>query len=169
MADAARALGVSSGAPFRHFKDRGVLMANVAAIGFDRLKARMSQAYERHPPGSLERIIAGGCAYIEFSAENPNLFKLMWGETRHDGDETVARTSGEASYLNFIDNLHETMRAEGFGDRDPREFGAPLWTMVHGYADLVVGANRMLDRDPAAISRQVSAATFAYFEGQRSS
>lgn len=165
VADAARALGVSSGAPFRHFKDRDALLAHVAAVGFDRLRDRTTTAFEQHPIGSIDRIVAGGFAYVTFSAENPNLFNLMWGAARHGGDAQAARTSGEACYRNFIENLQATMRAEGFSEHDPRAFGAPLWTMVHGYADLVVGANEMLDREPSAMFGQIKRATHAYFAG----
>lgn len=167
VADAARALGVSSGAPFRHFKDRDALMAHVAAVGFDRLRERMNHAFSEHTHGSIDRIVAGGLAYIFFSAEHPSLFELMWGAARQDDETDVARIAGDAAYRTFIDNLQATMVAEGVSERDPRAFGAPLWAMVHGYAHLLIGANRMLDRDPEVLTVQVKAATFAYFTGRR--
>lgn len=165
VADAARALGVSSGAPYRHFKDRDTLLAHLAAAGFDRLRARMEEAAAEEPAGSIDRIVALGCAYIAFSAENPNLFHLMWSAPQLAVDTDVARLSGKACYAGFIEALAQSMAANGFADRAADAFGAPLWTMVHGYASLVIGRAPALDGDPSAIRAQVSAATHAYFGG----
>ncbi len=167
VADAARAVGVSSGAPYRHFKGRDTLLAHVAAVGFDRMRRRIDAAMAAHPEGSIERIVAGGCAYIAFSIENVALFHLMWGAKHLETDSDVAEVSGRRCYASFIDTLSRAMTAAGFGDRDPHAFGAPLWTMVHGYASLAIGKNPMLNADADAIAAQVEAATHAYFRGMR--
>ncbi|MEM1419339.1 MAG: TetR/AcrR family transcriptional regulator [Pseudomonadota bacterium] len=165
VADAARELGVSSGAPYRHFKDRDALLAEVAAIGFDSLRDRMNREMDPFDPGDIDRIVAGGCGYIFFSVENPELFHVMWGAARLKDAHEVAQKSGERCYRNFIENLARVMAAKGFDSREPTVFGTPLWTMVHGFASLVIAENRMLDRDPASIRRQVADATHAYFRG----
>lgn len=169
VADAARAAGVSSGAPYRHFKDKDELLAHVAALGFDELSARMASAMAGHPVGSIDRTIACGCSYVEFSAQRPEAFHLMWGATRPHSSSGVARTSGEKCYRAFIENLAETMAAHGLGDRDPRAFGAPLWALVHGYAALLVGRNEMLNPDMDTIRGRIAAVTRAYFEGESAS
>lgn len=167
VADAARELGVSSGAPYRHFKDRDALLAEVAAIGFDRLAARMALELDPVEAGSIDSVVAVGRAYIAFSAENPDLFQVMWGSARLKEGHDVAAAAGERCYRRFIETLSAAMAANGFRDCDPTGFGAPLWTMVHGYASLVIAENKMLDRDPDVICAQVTAATRAYFSGMR--
>lgn len=167
VADVARAVGVSSGAPYRHFKDRDALLAEVAAIGFDRLRERMEVEMAPYPLGEIDRVIAAGYAYIRFSAENPDLFDAMWGSARIKENYPVASEAGGLCYGSFIETLSRAMAAHGFGDRDPVAFGAPLWTMVHGYASLVIAGTKMLDSDPDAIRAQLSEATYAYFQGRR--
>lgn len=164
VADAARAAGVSSGAPYRHFKDRGELLAHVAAEGFRQLAARKADAFDKHPPGSVERLIAGGCAYTDFGADNPELFHLMWSAARADDSIDVARCAGEDTYKQFIGELTEILAAQGLGKRDPRSFGAPLWAMVHGFASLLIGKPRALG-DRQYVRDRIAEATWAYMRG----
>ncbi|MEM9763920.1 MAG: WHG domain-containing protein [Pseudomonadota bacterium] len=163
--DAARALGVSTAAPYRHFADRDELLSHVAARGFDMLRAEMEARMAGHPRGSIARIVAGGCAYIAFGAAHPSLFHLMWGATRLTTGRDVAEQSGGRCYETFTSNLSETMAAEGFGSRAPSEFGAPLWTMVHGYASLMIGGAKHLSNEIMAVEQMAETATRAYFAG----
>lgn len=165
VADAARAAGVSSGAPYRHFKDRDELLAHVAAEGFRRLNAAKEQGFGAYPRDSVERLIAGGCNYTEFGADNPELFHLMWSAARHEDTVDVAREAGKAAYLGFIEELTGIMRARGLGHLDPHAFGAPLWAMVHGFASLLIGKPTRLASDRQAIRDYITRATWAYFNG----
>lgn len=169
VADAARRAGVSSGAPYRHFKDRDVLIAHVAAEGFRRLAEAERDACLSHPSGSIDRLIALGCAYTEFGADNPELFHLMWSAARHEDAVDVAREAGVDSYSAFIDELTGIMAARGLGARDPHDFGAPLWAMVHGFAGLLIVNPSVLDTDREAVRRRIAAATRAYFIGHGAS
>lgn len=165
VADAARAAGVSSGAPYRHFKDREELLAHVAAEGFRQLGECTQSAMTSHPTGSIEGIIAGGCAYTEFGASNPELFHLMWGSARAKSAHETAQTASTDCYMGFIGGLTETMRVQGLGHLDPHQFGAPLWAMVHGFASLVIGQPKMLNTERSAIRDRIAAASWAYFRG----
>ncbi|MEM0942420.1 MAG: TetR/AcrR family transcriptional regulator [Pseudomonadota bacterium] len=165
VADAARAAGVSSGAPYRHFKDRGELLAHVAAEGFNRLNAAKTAGFGAHPQDSIESLIAGGWNYTEFGADNPELFHLMWSAARHDDTTDVAHLAGEAAYGSFIEDLTRVMQAQGLGHLDPHTFGAPLWAMVHGFASLLIGKPKSLDSGREAIRQRITDATYAYFDG----
>lgn len=168
VADAARAAGVSSGAPYRHFKDRNELLAHVAAEGFRRMNAAKDAGFKTHPRDTVESLIAGGWNYTEFGADNPELFHLMWSAARHEDTVDVARVAGQAAYLGFIEELTGIMQARGLGHLDPHKFGAPLWAMVHGFASLMIGKARMLDPERDAIREQITKATWAYFIGTES-
>jgi AcrR family transcriptional regulator len=167
VAEAARAAGVSSGAPYRHFADRDALLDAVAAEGFARLKAETETAMGAHPPGSIESLVAGGSAYVAFGASEPELFHLMWGATRPHAEGGLAHQTGARCYGGFIERLTAIMQAQGLGDRDPHDFGAPLWGMVHGFASLLIGRNPMLGADLAEVQAKIGRATRAYFAGAR--
>jgi len=167
VADAARAAGVSSGAPYRHFADRDDLLDHVAAAAFETLNERTMAAFLAEAPGSVEGLIAGGCAYVDFGADNPELFHLMWGAARPHADKGVARDSGHRCHGDFIERFTEVLRGQGLGHVDPYAASAPLWAMVHGFASLLLGPAEKLPRDRAAIHASIAAATRAYMAGLR--
>jgi AcrR family transcriptional regulator len=53
FADAARSAGVSAAAPYRHFRDREALLADVAREGFQRFEAMLSTGGRRRLIRSL--------------------------------------------------------------------------------------------------------------------
>lgn len=166
VADAARAAGVSTGAPYRHFADRDDLLDHVAAAGFERLQSLSQAAMEGLPETSVERIIAGGCAYVAFSAANPGLFHLMWSATRPRDGTGVAHETGLRCYAAFIDELHAVMAAHGLGHLDPKAFGTPLWAMVHGFASLLIGELQEVEPALGRVEEMLATAVRAYFAGR---
>src|SRR5205823_8234050 len=50
FADAARWAGVSSAAPYRHFRDRDALLTDVARRGFELFKERLAHAWDDGRP-----------------------------------------------------------------------------------------------------------------------
>ena len=53
FAEAARAAGVSAAAPYRHFRDRDALMADIAARGFECFAAALDAAWDDGEPDPL--------------------------------------------------------------------------------------------------------------------
>ena len=53
FADAARSAGVSSAAPYRHFRDRQALLADVARRGFEFFEERLDRAWNDGQPRSV--------------------------------------------------------------------------------------------------------------------
>jgi AcrR family transcriptional regulator len=169
VADAARAAGVSSGAPYRHFADREDLLDHVAAEGFERLSAATIAAMVEHPPGSIDSVVSGGCAYVAFCAGQPELFHLMWGAARPQRPCGVAQEAGARCHAAFIDLFAAVLKANGLGHLDPHAFSTPLWAMVHGFAGLMIGPAEKVPREPEAVRALIEAATRAYFAGSRAS
>lgn len=142
LREAARDVGVSANAAYRHFDDKSALIAAVAADGFLRLAKRMQRAMAsaaaRHgdEPASIARFKAAGGAYVEFATDHPEIFRVMFGEsgaacrdaTGDEQDETPWTLLGQA-----LDALVQ----DGFLHPDRRP-GAELkaWTVVHGFASL---------------------------------
>ncbi|MEJ2378171.1 MAG: TetR/AcrR family transcriptional regulator, partial [Pseudolabrys sp.] len=53
FADAARFAGVSPAAPYRHYRDRDALLADVAKRGFDEFAAALTKAWDDGRPDVL--------------------------------------------------------------------------------------------------------------------
>src|SRR5215468_11457100 len=66
FAEAARQAGVSPAAPYRHFRDRDALMADVARRGFERFEQQLSAAWGEGRPNLREAFERLGRAYLDF-------------------------------------------------------------------------------------------------------
>jgi AcrR family transcriptional regulator len=143
LREAAREVGVSANAAYRHFDDKSALLAAVAADGFWQLAERMRRAMKRAAarkrgePASVARFKAVGRAYVEFAADHPEIFRLMFGECgavcrNAKADNPLAETP----WTLLGQSLDELMAA-GLLSVERRE-GAELkaWTVVHGFAAL---------------------------------
>jgi AcrR family transcriptional regulator len=123
LREVARRAGVSHNAPYRHYPDRGALLAALAAQGFQ----------------SLERSLSGrrghdiGVAYVAFALEHPQRFRLMFGGALRLADRPALREAAA--------RVFEVLRASfsGRGDvADPEKAAAAAWSLVHGLAQLLL-------------------------------
>lgn len=75
--EVARRLGVSSGAPFRHFPDRVALMTAVAEEATERLHLRVLRDLQDAPTDPMLRLKQMGRAFIDWGLDNPTQFRLV--------------------------------------------------------------------------------------------
>ena len=75
----ARSIGVSQTAPYRHFSDKTELLAAMATRGYRNLLEKLRRAGESAGDCPKEQLAAFALAYVDYAAENPQLFKLMFG------------------------------------------------------------------------------------------
>ncbi|WP_431982980.1 TetR/AcrR family transcriptional regulator [Streptomyces qinglanensis] len=147
---AARKVGVSATAAYRHFDSHGDLLGAVKDYGQQRLVACMEaggrEAYGDGPEGTRQRMMALGSGYIRFARQEPGLFrtafcrKALGGVGITESGAVVEADTGSAWDTRSFDMLTETLdEAVEVGliapDRRP---GAELsaWAMVHGTAML---------------------------------
>jgi AcrR family transcriptional regulator len=151
LREAARNVGVSANAAYRHFVDRSALLAAVAAAGFARLATRMKGAMDAAevrstPATAVRRFKAVGRAYVEFALGSPTLFRLMFsaagvaGVRQGSSDPTAGPTP-----LALLAEALDALVAAGVLARRGRS-GAELkaWAAVHGFASLVLDGARPL-------------------------
>src|SRR5262245_10143650 len=78
LTEAARLAGVSPAAPYRHFRDREALLAEVARNGFERFAARLDMAWNNGVPTPLSAFETLGRAYLAFAREEPASYAVMF-------------------------------------------------------------------------------------------
>ena len=66
LREVARRAGVSHAAPYKHFPDKGALLAELAMLGFNELRAQLAGAIERPLRSARAEFIAAAKAYIQF-------------------------------------------------------------------------------------------------------
>src|SRR5260370_32124088 len=71
FAEAARFAGVSPAAPYRHFRDRDELLANVALRGFALFEAAFTRAWNDGQPQAFAAFECMSHRYLEFARTQP--------------------------------------------------------------------------------------------------
>jgi AcrR family transcriptional regulator len=145
----ARRLGVSPGAPYRHYADRDALISAVAAVGYAELGSEM--AARRHEITVPEDFVEAAVAYVLFALRRPALFHVMFGEPcDRDNAERVAATAAIRVYV--MKGVSVT-----FPDADVEATATALWGVMHGLAFLHLDG-KLEPVTPTAVSRRVRAA-----------
>ena len=81
FAELARAAGVSPAAPYRHFRDRGALVAELARQGFERLADDLLATWNDGKPDPAAAIERCGRAYLAFARRDPAAYAAMFDGT----------------------------------------------------------------------------------------
>ncbi|WP_437665517.1 TetR/AcrR family transcriptional regulator [Sorangium sp. So ce1182] len=135
--EAARRVGVSPGAPFRHFPSREDFLREVALAGIERLEVA-SAAEVAAATSPLLRFRALGLASVRFALEHPALFELLKGPAFRGDPEgaralLAAQNEAQARLRRMIEEARE------HGELRPTD---PIVTEVAGRA-MVYGLARM--------------------------
>ena len=137
VAEAARAAGVSSAAPYKHFKDRNEILRALVITAMDRLRLTMKAARDTHPVGSLAAVSAIGQAYINFARTEPGVFRIMFGLTDgHKADPEVLDT-GLCCFMVVVEAVASCLQVAAADPLASRR-AYMLWSFVHGHSFLMI-------------------------------
>ena len=146
----AQAVGVSPSAAYSHFPDKTALMTAVGTLGMGELDARMVAAAQAVPGdddrASIARFRSGGETYVRFAVEEPHLFRHMFGPAPEPRDGDVEQKRHESVSYRVLCSGLDDLEARGLlraGARAGLDLVA--WTMVHGFASLVLDGFLTLD------------------------
>lgn len=137
MADACRIAGVSTAAPYRHFKDRDELLADVTARGFQTLHERDKKACEAAGEGTIAGIIALGKSYVQFAVDYPGLFRLMFSQNPNISEAENVQQCGFECFSYVIGQVALYYKKSGLPG-NPMDVATSLWTYVHGMSSLSI-------------------------------
>ena len=147
VSEACRVAGVSTAAPYRHFKAKEEMLVAVAVDGMERKYQRMVKAVSDKPKQSLERIHALGQVYVAFATEEPGVFRLIFGQSQDETGHEKLMEMGLRHY-GFVESEVAQFLGRGEVDDDARHKAFMLWTFVHGLSYLLIDMKTaILDRD----------------------
>src|ERR1700710_2399053 len=109
VAELARRLGVSTAAPYRHFRDRDELLAAVATRAADDLTVAMRAAAEAAGSDPVDRFAATAGAYVRFVSARGAGFDVIFAPAlRHLHDSDLAEAGRElmALLLDLAQDAH---------------------------------------------------------------
>jgi AcrR family transcriptional regulator len=136
-----RQLGVTPGAPYRHFEDKDALLAALATEGFRKLRAKILGDQEGAPDGESQ-LRRAGMGYLQFASANPELFRLMFGWLP-SRDIPELCEAGDAAFAAF-EGILLRCEEEGLLSRGVKEAGLLTWSAIHGAAFLTIDDRLML-------------------------
>ena len=137
VAEAARQAGVSSAAPYKHFKDRPEILREVVSEAMDRLRVAMEAGAANHPHGSLEAISAIGQAYVDFARAEPGVFRLVFGLTEGHEQDLELLDKGQSCFAVVVRATAARLGLEPV-DPDVQRRAYMLWSFVHGHSFLTI-------------------------------
>lgn len=151
----ARQVGVSQAAPYRHFEDKISLLSALASDGFNRLATDMKLAMgdiEHDPVGAFQR---GGQAYVKFAQQNPETYRLMYSMKIGEFDDEEMINGHHEAYWLLEKTVNAGLSSGAFKALDKDAIVLASWSMVHGYAQLVIDGIIELEDVPAEQQFQV--------------
>lgn len=139
LREIARRAEVSHAAPYKHFPDKNSLLAELALIGFDRLRVELEMALSPEIASPIERFFTVARAYIEFGLANPSLYKLMFSADAGGGSATVhLNERAMSAFAVLLGVLKFGQDKKKFRRKPLNQQAAACWAQVHGLTMLSV-------------------------------
>jgi AcrR family transcriptional regulator len=137
FADAARSAGVSSAAPYRHFRDRDALISAIAKRGFELFTEALRKAWDEGRPSPIDAFHRLGRAYLSFAREEPAYYAAMFEAGVDIDADPDLRQASEAAY-GVLRGATEALAALLPPDQRPPAgmMSLHIWSMSHGIASL---------------------------------
>lgn len=135
LADACRRAGVTTAAPYKHFRGKQEILQEIVSRGFDELTAANAKAVAEGGPGTLAGITAMVISYLNFAVAQPAVFRLMFGHKSDLRKVQHVEESGDKCLKNVVNEVAACSRKHG-QKADAELVAIRLWTFVHGASSL---------------------------------
>jgi AcrR family transcriptional regulator len=137
FAEAARSAGVSAAAPYRHFRDREALLADVAREGFQRFEAMLTTGWANGKPDPITAFHNTGRAYLTFARTEPAYYAAMFESGLPPDLSPELRAAADRAF-GVLRTAAETLVGLLPSGRRPPALMMSLhvWSMAHGIASL---------------------------------
>ncbi len=140
IAELARVVGVSPAAPYRHFRDRNAVIAEVARRGFESMAADLTAAtagWQADPLGALERAAQ---AHVAFAGREAAVYAAMFDSGFPSGEHPELVVARDAAFA-VLRRAADAACAMGRAPRRPPPLMVALhiWSLTHGIATLFMG------------------------------
>lgn len=150
-------LGVSRTALYRHFKDKGALLAEVAREGFRTFRQELVDAWERGGRGR-QGFEDMGLAYVRFAVANPSHYRVMFGGFIVGSPDADLLKEAAGAFQALVDAIVWLQQHRLMRDDDTLQLARYIWAVVHGIAMLVIDGQ---------LGPQADAGAFTHFALER--
>src|SRR3989440_12420158 len=166
FAEAARWAGVSPAAPYRHFRDRDELLADVARRGFEQFAAALERAWDAGRPEPFAAFERVGKAYLEFARTEPAYYSALF-EAGVPLEMSAALTAAAERPFAVIRTASEKLIERMPAARRPPALMMALhiWSLSHGIASLFARGDSGRRKLPMTAEELLEAGVLVYLRG----
>jgi len=165
LREAARLVGVSHAAVYRHFADKTELLRAVAVEGMLGMRDAM-QASLAGIDDPVDAFQAFGVAYVMYAVEHPAHFRVMYSAEVDCNEGPLAEAKEEKMGM-LIAGVEACQKAGVFAPGTPERFAVVAWSLVHGLATLMVDGvlqrTKLPASDPRAVAEMVTGSVLGLF------
>ena len=137
----ASAVGVSHNAPYKHFKDRQMLLNAVAIRDFDMLTGIFVSSTETmFEP--IQKLLQALEAFIKYSTDSPARYRLLFNKPATDSKDSELEAAAMRSFDAFGRLVARCQTVKDLPDIDSATLAGLLYASVHGLID-IQGSGRM--------------------------
>jgi len=129
---------------YSYFKDKGDILFSLLEEGFGIMKSKQDEVQFINPP--KERLVAHGLAYLNFAFDYPHYYDIMFIMNYQNDDNDFIKhwDCGDRSFEILIKNIIECQEVGYFKNEEPRVIGMFVWSIVHGFASLIIRRKKAL-------------------------
>lgn len=148
--------GVSHAAPYKHYKSKDELLSAIVQEVSEHFSTALEKAVLQYPDEPDNQIIELGKFYVQFMVENPDYLKFLFmnpglcqlasklNNTTPPDPYQIFKASA-IRYLEFLNASPQSREVDILS----------MWSIVHGYAMLLVNNNIPLSQDYLQIADQM--------------
>jgi AcrR family transcriptional regulator len=137
---AARRVGVSHNAPYRHFADKDALLAAIAEEGFETLAREIERAIAEFADDPRRSLEEAGWTYVQFALAHPDHLRVMFSGLAPDPQTHPAlREAGTRAFAQLVGVIAAGQQTGVFVAEPARRLAVAAWALVHGLALLLTG------------------------------
>lgn len=167
LAELARVVGVSPAAPYRHFRDRRALLAEIAQRGFEVFETELTGAWDGGRPEPTGALVRCGRRYLAFARRQPALYAAMFESGLPPETDAGLLRASERAFGVLVAAAETVCTAIPAPGRPPASMVAlHVWSLAHGIAALFLahasGPGRAL---PMAPEDLLEAGLLVYLDG----
>jgi len=121
-----------------HFPDKAASLAEMALIGFDRLREALTAEKPDAANSLQDEFFAVARSYIRFGTSNPALYRLMFSEDAGKAGDVHLSGRALAAFGVLIELLERGQITGTLRKRDVRGQAAACWAQMHGITLLTI-------------------------------
>ncbi len=158
LAQAARRLGVSSGAPYKHFANKRELLDAVAIEGQRAVRDVIVAAVKAHEePRAQALALARG--YMRLACRQPTLYSLTFSDARPTTLQMLRDAGNDTAFGALRDAVASWSARDLIYSDDHITTTIMIWAHAHGLASLVTGGKiAMSERKATALADRMMVA-----------